>query len=1427
MRKTLFLLLISVFIIISARAQVAGYSFSQANTTYTEISTGTILGDSTSDEQRFLDPSVPLGSIVTSVGPGLPIGFNFVYNGNTYDVFAVNNNGWICFGQSSLAPNPVNMSSTSYILPISTASTAPAVLQDRVSIFGRNIAAQGGAQLRYDTIGIAPFRTLVIQWKGYRRNNQIGENFNFQIRLYESTNVVEFVYGTIVLNTTPATAPQVGLRGSANTDYNNRTSTTDWSATSAGVANNATIAISNTIFPPSGLVFRWTPPVIYQYDAGITAINNPGAIAPIGINNINVTIKNYGTDSLTDASIAWTVDGVLQTPYTYSNAGLVQNTTDGPLLIGNFNFITTGNHIIKVWTENPNSNTDQNVTNDTAFKNVYVQSYGSIPYFQSFDDTWIDKLAIHDVPEQYWVNTPSTGNNSWRREDDGASASWSAGGTFPATSANSSLHSARFHTNGTITGTTGTLDLFLDFTPIGDKILKFWQVNTGGSDSLTVSMSVDGGNTFSILQKINTNAAWVQYQIMLGASVAPNVVLRFTAKSNAGGSDIGLDEVMVSILTPDDAGILSIDAPGSLVFGNVPVDVTIKNFGTDSLESANIHWSVDGVAQTIYPYSNIPGLPTGSTDGPFNIGNFNFSVGGFHTIKAWTTDPNASTDGDNANDTATMIVYVQEYAPLPFTEDFDGIWINKNNNRDVPTLFWSNTPATGNNSWRRNDDGISAAWTQATLGSYAPGGANSTANSARFHTYYAPSGTTGIMDLCLNFAPIGTKTLQFWYINPSGLDTLALYISSDSGATFTFLQRFDTDTVWSQKTIALGTSTSTATVLRFAATSDYDLDDIGLDRVQVYLPTANDVGATALLSPLSSLCGNTNDSVIVTVFNYGTSSQSNIPVSANISTPGGPVVLLGSLSGPLASASSSDLFLGTINTTQPGNYDFTVFTHLLSDAVTINDTAFGSIFINPTLTIPHIEDFEGLTPLANWNTSFGTSNGHGNTSFVLSRTLSNANPTASAVMNKKIDGVTANSVFSFDYRIVNSPSGAATTLRWDSIFMYLSDDCGATQSLVYLIDTNTHVTSTLMKHVKIPLTSFAGTDVIPSIYAQRGNTVSYYLDFDNIAIYELPLANAGPDQSVCYLDTLNIVSATAANFSSLLWTSTGDGMFLYDTMMNPQYAPGINDITNGTVDLTLTVYGPFLDTVTSVITVTITTIAMAEAGINDTICQGSSTQLSATGGIDFSWYPTVGLDDSHIANPVASPIITTSYTVTVFSSCGTASDVVTVFVDHITAPVIGTDTIVCAGSSVTLDAGSGYDSYFWSTGETTQMITVDTNGIGLIMMEIFVDVTKGLCDASDTVNISFIDCLGIPENNSNADVQIFPNPTNGKVSIVVGGLTSSANLNIFDMQGQLVQSWMINKDAAILLDLSILPKGVYFVKIFNEKNAIVKKLIIQ
>jgi len=123
------------------------------------------------------------------------------------------------------------------------------------------------------------------------------------------------------------------------------------------------------------------------------------------------------------------------------------------------------------------------------------------------------------------------------------------------------------------------------------------------------------------------------------------------------------------------------------------------------------------------------------------------------------------------------------------------------------------------------------------------------------------------------------------------------------------------------------------------------------------------------------------------------------------------------------------------------------------------------------------------------------------------------------------------------------------------------------------------------------------------------------------------------------------------------------------------------------------------------VVVTVTSSPIVSAGNDVTICSGANTSLNASGGTGYVWSPTTGLSNPNISNPVANPVSTTTYVVTVTSSCGNANDTVVVTVNSsITASIAG-NTTICAGGNTTLTA-SGGGNYSWTTGATTSSINV-------------------------------------------------------------------------------------------------------------------------
>ncbi|MCT2564438.1 Ig-like domain-containing protein [Chryseobacterium herbae] len=258
-------------------AQVSAYSFAQSTGTYTPIS-GTLLGAATGNAS--------VTNLNSNVYP-LTLPFNFVFNGTSYNALNVSTNGFITFG----ATPPTTTTTT----PISSTTA----YDGAISIFGRDLSSIfdiSGAtgDISWDVTGTAPNREAVVQWKNFRPNSSTSTTaayaFSFQIRLQETSNTIQMVYGSgayLAGTTAISGTSQIGLRGSAATDFNTRNNgtTLEFINSTLGTANTSTQAFNTTNsvpgMPAAGLTYLWTPPTCYA-PSGLTGgatTNNSAAIS--------------------------------------------------------------------------------------------------------------------------------------------------------------------------------------------------------------------------------------------------------------------------------------------------------------------------------------------------------------------------------------------------------------------------------------------------------------------------------------------------------------------------------------------------------------------------------------------------------------------------------------------------------------------------------------------------------------------------------------------------------------------------------------------------------------------------------------------------------------------------------------------------------------------------------------------------------------------------------------------------------------------------------------------------------------------------------------------------------------------------------------------------------------------------------------------
>ena len=222
-----------------------------------------------------------------------------------------------------------------------------------------------------------------------------------------------------------------------------------------------------------------------------------------------------------------------------------------------------------------------------------------------------------------------------------------------------------------------------------------------------------------------------------------------------------------------------------------------------------------------------------------------------------------------------------------------------------------------------------------------------------------------------------------------------------------------------------------------------------------------------------------------------------------------------------------------------------------------------------------------------------------------------------------------------------------------------------------------------------------------SVQINYGSNCIGFSDTATVTVYLLPNADAGADVSICESDSATLTASGGTNY---LW-NTGDttiSISVSDTSTTTYFIT-VSDVNCSANDsVTVTIYplpsvsisgntilcmgesttlttsgggifsyvwntsettasisaNPITSTVYSVtvtsidgclksdsVTVIVNPLPTAIAGTDTTIDEGSSIQLTSSGGVSFSWSPSTGLDCDNCADPIASPTQSTTYVV--------------------------------------------------------------------------------------------------------------------------------------------------------------------------------------
>ncbi|TRZ73704.1 MAG: PKD domain-containing protein [Bacteroidetes bacterium] len=149
---------------------------------------------------------------------------------------------------------------------------------------------------------------------------------------------------------------------------------------------------------------------------------------------------------------------------------------------------------------------------------------------------------------------------------------------------------------------------------------------------------------------------------------------------------------------------------------------------------------------------------------------------------------------------------------------------------------------------------------------------------------------------------------------------------------------------------------------------------------------------------------------------------------------------------------------------------------------------------------------------------------------------------------------------------------------------------------------------------------------------------------DSAVVSARPVVDAGPNDSVCHSASIYQLSGTASNYSSVSWSTSGDGFFTNGNSLNAIYHIGVLDKINGLVHLTISANGfpqcPGM-IVTDTMTLIFDPLPLANAGQDFQLCQGQIAQLngSAQNYSTVQWTSTGDgfFNNNAILNPIYTP----------------------------------------------------------------------------------------------------------------------------------------------------------------------------------------------
>ena len=625
----LFLIVFSL----SVTAQVNNYIFtSNPAGAYAPIA-GTALGTTNNNDESF---------------NAIPLGFNFVFNGTTYNTVSVNSNGFIAMGNSV----------TSSYKPIRAGST-----NNIISAFGLDLRASLliGSELSYATSGVSPNSIFTVQWRSYY-SGSLNDNYSFQIKLYETSNKIEIVYGSFA-NSSGQKWAQVGIRGNNSGDYQNRSITQGdtWLTSAPGISNGDSCLLYGYSghIPPSGLTFSWSLP---NLDLGVTAF-----MEPMGCYGANQTVRvrtaNFGTSTIDFSVNPVTVSANATgpnpqtfTPITVNTGTLASGATEDFTFTTTYDMSVAGTYTFQAIAKLTG---DQFSSNDTLVttRNVTFTNPSALPQAANFTGyTGANLTAIHPQWTEASGVSPTGTTSQWIASNASQQTFYGANGVTAKVGLFGNTNRA-WILSPKFTATSYTKFSFkMSVTTYNGTSFSYM----GSDDSLNVMISTNCGATWSRIYTANYDSLLTESfrtsTFDLSSYAGQNIIVGFYATDGNIDDpelyDFHLDDINIYNELLNDVGVSVLLSPmdGLCANTNNIVKVVVTNYGSNSQTNIPVVVDITGPGSAVLYDTVRVVLQSLQKDTLSFPVSFTPTSGGTYNFRAYTT-----LAGDNIINNDTLI----------------------------------------------------------------------------------------------------------------------------------------------------------------------------------------------------------------------------------------------------------------------------------------------------------------------------------------------------------------------------------------------------------------------------------------------------------------------------------------------------------------------------------------------------------------------------------------------------------------------------------------------------------------------------------------------------------------------------------------------------------------------------------------------------